>query len=60
LPPAPVKVAALAAAVLWGAVLGRRILAGMGLRGGRAAAVMVPGLAAGLVVAAAWWPAIVG
>jgi 4Fe-4S binding domain len=57
---APVKVAALAAAVVWGGALGRRILAGMGLTGRRAAVAMLPGLTAGLVVAAAWWPAVIG
>ncbi|SMF26635.1 4Fe-4S binding protein [Tistlia consotensis] len=57
---APVKIAALAIAVAWGAWLGRRILGRMGLAGSRAALAMVPGLAAGLSVAAAWWPAVVG
>ena len=55
----PVKIGALAIAVVWGVVLGRRILGGMGVRGARAALALVPGLAGGLVVAAAWWPAIV-
>ena len=56
----PVKIAALAAAVVWGAALGRRILAGMGVRGAGAALAMLPGLAGGLVIAAAWWPAVIG
>jgi hypothetical protein len=56
----PVKIVALGAAILWGAVLGRRILAAMGLHGRGAAAAMVPGCAGGLVIAAAWWPAVVG
>ncbi len=55
-----VKTAALAAAILWGVWLGRRILGNMGVAGGRAALALLPGLAGGLVVAAAWWPAVVG
>ena len=46
------------------AILHRRyinaILGGMGVAGGRAVLAMVPGVAAGLLVAAAWWPAVVG
>ncbi|MGE3782244.1 MAG: 4Fe-4S binding protein, partial [Alphaproteobacteria bacterium] len=56
----PIKVAALAGAVVWGAVLGRRILAGMGLRGLGAAAALLPCVAGGIVTIAAWWPAVVG
>jgi hypothetical protein len=56
----PVKTAALLLALVWGAALGRRILAGMGVHGARAAAAMLPGLAGGLVIIAAWWPAVVG
>ena len=55
-----VKSAALAIAVLWGVALGRRILANMSVTGARAAVALLPGLAGGLVVAAAWWPAVVG
>ncbi len=55
-----VKIAALAIAVVWGVLLGRRILGNMGVAGGRAALALVPGLAGGLVIAAAWWPAVVG
>jgi len=55
----PVKTAALTAAVAWGVALGWRILRDMGLGGWRAAAALAPGLASGLVVAAAWWPAVV-
>jgi 4Fe-4S binding domain len=56
----PVKIVALAVAVIWGIALGRRILGNMGVAGARAAVALAPGLAGGLVVAAAWWPAIVG
>ncbi len=54
----PVKVAGLCLAVIWGVALGRRILAGMGLRGGRAGIALLPGLTAGIVIIAAWWPAL--
>ncbi|MGE5268137.1 MAG: 4Fe-4S binding protein [Thiohalocapsa sp.] len=57
---APVKIAALAAAVAWGGALGWRIVGGMGLHGRRAAIATLPGLLAGLAVAAAWWPAVIG
>jgi len=54
----PVKLAVLAGAGAWGAALGLRILAGQGLRGWRAAAAALPGLAGAALVAAAWWPAL--
>jgi hypothetical protein len=56
----PIKIAALVGAVVWGAVLGRRILAAMGLRGLPAAAALLPCVAGGAVTIAAWWPAVVG
>jgi hypothetical protein len=56
----PIKIVALIGAVVWGAALGRRILAGMGLRGPGVAASLLPCIAAGVVIIAAWWPAIVG
>ena len=56
----PIKVAALAGAVVWGAALGRRILAGIGLRGAGAAAALLPCVAAGALIIAAWWPAVIG
>jgi hypothetical protein len=56
----PIKIAALAGAVVWGAALGRQILSGMGLRGARATAALLPCVAGGLVIIAAWWPAVVG
>lgn len=55
-----IKVGILAAALVWGALLGRRILAGQGLGGWRAALTLVPGLAGGVIVAIAWWPALGG
>ncbi len=54
----PIKIVALAGAVAWGAVLGGRILAGMGLRGPRAAAALLPCVAGGAIIIAAWWPAV--
>lgn len=56
----PVKAALVVAAAVWGVALGRRILAGMGLSGWRVGAALLPGAAAGAMVAAAWWPAVVG
>jgi hypothetical protein len=56
----PIKIAALLGAVLWGAVLGRRILAGMGLRGAAAITALLPCVGGGGVIVAAWWPAVVG
>ena len=56
----PIKIAALAGAVVWGAALGWRILAGMGLRGPRAAAALLPCVAGGAIIIAAWWPAVIG
>ncbi len=56
----PIKIAALVGAVVWGAFLGRRILAGMGLRGAGAAASLLPCVAGGVAIIAAWWPAVVG
>ena len=53
-----IKIAALAGAVVWGAALGRRILAGMGLRGLRAAVALLPCVAGGAIIIAAWWPAV--
>jgi hypothetical protein len=50
----------LAGALLWGIDLGRRILAGQGLRGVHAAIVLLPGTTGALAVAAAWWPALAG
>jgi hypothetical protein len=55
----PVKIAALLLALLWGAALGWRMLGGMGLHGRQASVAMLPGLAAGFVIVAAWWPAVV-
>ena len=54
----PIKIAALVGAVVWGAALGGRILAGMGLRGPRAAAALLPCVAGGAIIIAAWWPAV--
>lgn len=56
----PLKVMALVAAIFWSLVLSRRILSGMGLVGWCRTVAMLPSFAAGLFVAAAWWPAIVG
>ena len=57
---APVEVGGAGGSGAVGRGAGRhRILAGVGLTGCRAAVAMLPGLAAGLVVAAAWWPAVV-
>jgi hypothetical protein len=56
----PIKIAALVGAVVWGAALGWRILAGMGLRGPGAAASLLPCVAGGAIIIAAWWPAVVG
>lgn len=56
----PIKIAALTAAVIWGVVLGWSILAGMGVAGRRRLIALSPGFVGGLVVAAAWWPAVVG
>ncbi|HEX5455060.1 MAG TPA: 4Fe-4S binding protein [Stellaceae bacterium] len=56
----PIKIAALVVAALWGANLGWRILTGMGLRGGGRVIAWLPGMAAGLIVIAAWWPAVIG
>jgi|SRR5579884_750794 len=55
-----IKIAALLGAVAWGAALGWRILGGMGLRGERKLLATAPGVVAGLVIVAAWWPAVVG
>jgi hypothetical protein len=57
---APTKIAALSGAVVWGAALGRRILAGMGLRGCRAIAALTPCVMGGAIIIVAWWPAVVG
>lgn len=54
------KIALLAGAVTWGGWLGWRILRGMSLASRRAWIALVPGLAANVLVAAAWWPAVVG
>jgi hypothetical protein len=35
------------------------MLGGMGLHGRQASVAMLPGLAAGFVIVAAWWPAVV-
>jgi 4Fe-4S binding domain len=56
----PVKIIALLIALLWGTILGWRILGGMGLHARHAFVAMLPGLIAGLVIVAAWWPAVVG
>ncbi|MEJ2061168.1 MAG: 4Fe-4S binding protein [Gammaproteobacteria bacterium] len=55
-----IKLVLLAGALLWGIDLGRRILAGQGLRGVHAAIVLLPGTTGALAVAAAWWPALAG
>ncbi|MDE2228890.1 MAG: 4Fe-4S binding protein [Alphaproteobacteria bacterium] len=54
------KLASLAFAVGWGAWLGWRILGSLRLDGLRRAIVLLPGLVASLLIAAAWWPAIAG
>ncbi|MBI4183233.1 MAG: 4Fe-4S binding protein [Proteobacteria bacterium] len=59
-PASVVKVVLLAGAVAWGIWLGWRILAGMSLGGWRAGIALVPGVTGNLLVAAAWWPAVVG
>jgi hypothetical protein len=54
------KVALLAVALLWGTWLGWRILGRIGLAGARRAMTLVPGIVASLLIAAAWWPAVIG
>ena len=54
------KIALLVGAVGWGTWLGWRILGRLGLDGMRRAVTLMPGLVAGVLVAAAWWPAVVG
>jgi hypothetical protein len=54
------KVALLAIAVVWGTWLGWRLLGRIGLAGARRAMTLVPGIVASLLIAAAWWPAVVG
>ncbi len=56
----PVKVAALAVAVVWGVCSAGASWAVWALPARARAVALVPGLAGGLVVAAAWWPAVVG
>jgi polyferredoxin len=56
----PVKLAALAVAVVWSAWLGWRIVSGLGLASARALAVALPGVVGAVAVAAAWWPAVAG
>ncbi len=55
-----VKTILLAAAWVWGAVLGRHILARQGLSGRRVTVVLLPGLVGATLVALAWWPALGG
>jgi hypothetical protein len=55
-----VKSVLLAAAWVWGAVLGRHILIRQGLSGWRVVAAQLPGLAGAGLVALAWWPALGG
>lgn len=55
-----IKSGVLAAALLWGVLLGQRILSAQGLSGWRAALALAPGLAGGLIVVTAWWPALGG
>ncbi len=56
----PLKAALLVLALGWGLLLGRRVLAGQGLAGWRAALTLLPGLAGAVLVAGAWWPALGG
>lgn len=53
-----IKISILTAALVWGGLLGWRILARQGLGGWRATLALAPGLAGGIIVAAAWWPAL--
>lgn len=55
-----VELGLLASSLLWGASLGWHILGNLGLRGTGRVVCLVPGIAASIVIAAAWWPAIVG
>ena len=57
---AAAKVGLLGGAVAWGIWLGWRILAGMALAGWRAGFALGPGVIGNLLVAAAWWPAVIG
>lgn len=52
------KIVLLVGAVGWGSWLGWRILGGLGLGGARRIATLLPGLAASVLVALAWWPAV--
>jgi hypothetical protein len=56
----PAKVTLLVGAIVWGGRIGWRIVGGLGLSGARAAMALAPGLAGSVVIAAAWWPAVVG
>ncbi len=53
-----VKLGLLAAAALWGVLLGYRILATFQLVGGRTFIALIPGAIGGIAVACAWWPAL--
>ncbi|MDE2166287.1 MAG: 4Fe-4S binding protein [Alphaproteobacteria bacterium] len=55
-----VELGLLATSVLWGASLGWRILGNLGLQGIGRVVSLVPGIAASIGIAAAWWPAIAG
>lgn len=54
------KALLLVGAVLWGGVIGWRILAAMGLSGLRAGVALAPGVAGSVLIALAWWPAVAG
>lgn len=54
------KVVLLCGSVGWGFWLGWRILGNMGLGGWRGGLALLPGVAGNLLVAAAWWPAVIG
>ncbi len=56
---AALKIALLAGSVVWGGWLGWRILGRMGLAPRHAAAALLPGIVGSIVVALAWWPAVV-
>jgi hypothetical protein len=53
-----IKLALLAAALLWGLTLARRILAGFSLQGLPAVVALVPGIIGSMVVGWIWWPAL--
>ena len=57
---AAAKVALLGGAIAWGVWLGWRILGGMGLTGWRTGLALAPGVIGNLLVATAWWPAVIG